>query len=663
MNRVLAKISMKLLSDTIFSSGNSVPGGADITLRTDRFGQPYVPGSTFKGLLREALGNLLCWTGSGTKQDLEELMGRQGIQPLDSDRRLVFGDLRPEQRDLQDSDYSYLRTFTALENGVAKQESLHTAVCMKRGMVLTGLLICAESDAELLEKSMRLIQSVGLKRHRGFGQVNVSFRVMEPIRPCSQVAAGNWIRYRLRLHTPMTITLGTAAPTDADRKNYSYSKDHIPGSAIRGMVMSHLSRHDPEWFDAHKQALLQQVCFRNALPMADGERLIPVPMGFYENREQTQFYHVLNQDVTSGHKRARLGRYCRISGDRLLHSSPGLESSLRITVMDPDTRLHLDGADRQMFNTEALAADTLLEGYVYVPDPALTPKIAEAFRNWLCIGADRFGGSGLCSVELLDGQEPDDSAFSYRPGDPIPETLCMLLLSPTALMKGGEVSGLSDEDLPALLGVPQAEITRCATSVTPCSGFNRTWGCAMPTVSMYAPGSVFRIHCSAAPALERLRELELKGIGIRRNEGCGQVLFLRDFFQIRTHAHEHAGSTTADRDTSELIQRRRARYRWLLNNRIQGKLSAAQIGDLQQLCEKILQGSGSISDLHQYFRNNLNRNTGFAGNFSIVKRQLDEILETPLHRTLGCTPYQDTVEDRLKLFCDLCDMNRKGANR
>ena len=663
MNRIIASIHMELLSDVIFSSGNSIPGGADITLRTDSLGHPYVPGATIKGLLREALGNYLCWTNSGTDQDLNELLGSPGIHAVDSDRRLVFGDLRPEQRELLEADCSYLRTFTKLKNGVVEHGTLHTALCMKRGMTLTGVIICAKDDALLVENSLRLIQSVGLKRNRGFGWVKLSFRELGPVRPYSEVPAGNWIRYRLRLHAPMSITLGTNAPTDADRKNYSNGKDHIPGSAIRGLVISHLAKQDPEWFADHKQLLLQQVRFRSALPLADGARQIPTPMGFYENREQTDFYHVLDREVTSGHKRARLGRYCRLDGDQLLHSSPAMESSLRITLTDPQTRLPLNGTERQMFTTEALAADTLLEGSIYVPDPALTPRIAEAFQNWLCIGADRFGGSGLCSVELLDGQEPDDSAFSYRPDDPIPNTLCMLILSPTALTKDGEVCGLSDEALTALLGVSQAKVERCATSIIQLSGFNRTWGCALPTVSMYAPGSVFRIRCSEAPSRERLRELELHGIGIRRNEGCGQILFLRSFFQIRSHAQATPNSSLANRDTFEQILRRRARCNWLLNHCIEGNLSAAQLGSLQQLCENILQGKGTIADLNQHFRSNLDRKTGFANDYAIVKQQLDGILGTPLHKTLGCPPYEDTVLDRLQLFCNLFDMNRKGGAR
>lgn len=663
MNRIIAQVRMELLSDATFSSGNSIPGVADITLRIDSQGQPYMPGSTLKGLLREALGNYMSWTNTGTEQDLDELLGSSGIQPIESDRRLVFSDLHPEQQELREADCSYLRTFTKLKDGVVEHGTLHSAICLQKGLVLTGRIVCAQSDQKLIENGLHLIQLAGLKRTRGFGRVKFTLCTSEPIRPYGAVPAGNWIHYQLRLQTPMAITLGTNAPTDEDRKNYTDGNTCIPGSAIRGMVISHLARTEPEWFAANKETLLRQVVFRNALPMSGKHSQIPVPMGFYGSRDQSEIYNVLDKEVQPGHKRARLGRYCHLEGATLLHSSPAMESSLRITLMDPATRTILDAKKRQMFTVEAMAAGTVLEGWIHVPDPALVSHIADAFQTWLCIGADRFGGSGLCSVELLDDKSPDYSAFCYRPEDTVPDTLCMLIVSPTALMDGGEISSLTDEALARLLGVSEAKIDRCAASVTQQAGFNRTWGCATPTVSMYAPGSIFRIKCSEAPAPERLRELEETGIGIRRNEGCGQVLFLRDFSRIRSFCLVNEHGKARSSNPSALILRRRARCRWLLDQKIAGRLSDSQLGTLQSLCESIIAGTGSRSDLNQYFRSNLSRKTMSDTGHALLKTQLDIILATPLYKLFGCAPFADTEADRLQLFCDLIDLNRKEASR
>ena len=56
-------IQMKLLTDTVFGNGNSIPGGEDIAVLCDDNGFPYYRGSTFKGIFREELLRLLAWKG------------------------------------------------------------------------------------------------------------------------------------------------------------------------------------------------------------------------------------------------------------------------------------------------------------------------------------------------------------------------------------------------------------------------------------------------------------------------------------------------------------------------------------------------------------------------------------------------------------------------
>jgi hypothetical protein len=45
---------------------------------------------------------------------------------------------------------------------------------------------------------------------------------------------------------------------------------------------------------------------------------------------------------------------------------------------------------------------------------------------------------------------------------------------------------------------------------------------------MYERGSVFKLKCKNPPKVEILWELQRKGIGIRRGEGFGQILFMKD---------------------------------------------------------------------------------------------------------------------------------------
>ena len=85
-DRVTLGVTMELCSDAIFGSGFSIPGGEDIAVCQDGAGYPYLKGSTFKGLLRESLENLLAWTGAGGSA-AGELFGESGWEGAADGRR------------------------------------------------------------------------------------------------------------------------------------------------------------------------------------------------------------------------------------------------------------------------------------------------------------------------------------------------------------------------------------------------------------------------------------------------------------------------------------------------------------------------------------------------------------------------------------------------
>ena len=77
MSTTVLSVRMELLSDTLFGSGFSLSGGVDLSAKRDEEGFPYVSGTTFKGLLREGLENLLCWSGKDAAL-ADELLGEGG---------------------------------------------------------------------------------------------------------------------------------------------------------------------------------------------------------------------------------------------------------------------------------------------------------------------------------------------------------------------------------------------------------------------------------------------------------------------------------------------------------------------------------------------------------------------------------------------------------
>lgn len=141
-----------------------------------------------KGIFREELINLLSWMKMPEEEAIDmvrNLMGESGADDTSS-RKLVFSDLtmhpdvieRIEREEGITSQeiiemLTYLRTFTELEDGIAKGESLRTARCIKKGLNFYGTCTCAKDDVEIVQEVLRLIKWAGSMRSRGFGKVRV----------------------------------------------------------------------------------------------------------------------------------------------------------------------------------------------------------------------------------------------------------------------------------------------------------------------------------------------------------------------------------------------------------------------------------------------------------------------------------------------------------
>ena len=129
-----------------------------------------------------------------------------------------------------------------------------------------------------------------------------------------------------------------------------------------------------------------------------------------------------------------------------------------------------------------------------------------------------------------------------------------------------------------LLGVPVEEVF-CSTSILQMSGFNSTFGTRLPAMPAYDRGSMFRLDCKEAPALETLKKLERSGLGLRREEGldvcssCGTL----------NGSHRRKKWNSACR-ADRAVQRNcviAKKFGWLLTTSMPSGLSLSQMGKLQ----------------------------------------------------------------------------------
>lgn len=666
MSRVKICFSMTLQSDAIFSSGHSIPGGEDISLRMTVDHKPYMAGSTFKGLLREQLENWLNWTGNNkVEKELQEMLGEADRGGVMNERRVAFTELHIDEG-IPESEWYSSRVFTALEDGIVKKGTLRTATCLNCGLIFSGAVFCNSNDVDVIKNSIKCIKWVGLLRNRGFGEVRLEIKDEVPLqvlKDSEKIKKATCLRYIIKLETPLAVSSiaggdryrQEAGVQREDVSNYTETLDHIPGSTVRGMVISWLAQNRPEWFAENKKALLGDgTRFLGAFPIINGCATIPTPKGFYADKREEKFYSALvTGKVESSHKRANLGSFCYITQDNKIKGfTPKTQSIMRIR----------HGDDKQVFTSTVLLPETVWEGYIQLENPEIAEYIAQAFQEKIWLGADRYAGYGCCEVSGLNAVERVDRGVGYRRGDTPPEQLYMMALSPFAMTRDGELIGIDTKWLKEKLGVHSLKITRCATSVVEVNGFNRTWQCAIPSVIMYDKGSIFQLECTPKPQVDKLMELENAGIGIRRSEGFGQITFIKNYKQLRKAPEE---GKARNQQTMEQIVRQ-ARCKWLLENKFprdNPSMSNSQIGELQALCEQAIALEGQLSHVWNYFEHNIeNRGAKHGERFKKTKECFENILNKTLEETLRLPENiecSDSTVERLRLICDWMDLSRK----
>ena len=389
--QISLKIRMELLSDGIFSAGCSIPGGEDIAIYQDEQGYPYLRGTSFKGMLRSALENWVAWSDEN-ENIISALLGEEGWQGTADDHRIHVTALTLENPPADSSDCYDSRTFTKIEKGIVAEGSLREAMCICEGQIFTGTLTCCPQDTELVKDVLSCIKWAGASSSRGFGRVKITCEPLKESRNKYAVSECTCLHYRLKTLAPLQLTL-----LSRSRGNSYETRNYIPGSAIRGLVFSTLAEEQPEWFHQNKTQLLTKVRFWDMLPDPCGQAPLPAIKGFYEEKNGSGFETVVKDGTfTPGMKRAKIGSCCTIKDNKLVYWNAKMDGNTRILR-------GTNGEDSKPFSSRYLSKGQEFDGYILLEDASLAPKLAEALKPVLWLGADRYEGYGQCEITLLEG--------------------------------------------------------------------------------------------------------------------------------------------------------------------------------------------------------------------------------------------------------------------
>ena len=192
MNYIL---EVKLLSEAIFGSGNSVSGVVDQEVLHDDLVFPFMKGKTVKGKFKEEFAHIL-WCLSGGKRGMEDYLVREffGGPDIEAKALLSFSDLCMDKylrglfdRKVQEhmitpeeilNAVTEIRTFTAIDynTGVADKGTLRKVRVIRKGFRFSSQISVSRNlepwERDLLCASALSLKYLGTMETRGKGKVS-----------------------------------------------------------------------------------------------------------------------------------------------------------------------------------------------------------------------------------------------------------------------------------------------------------------------------------------------------------------------------------------------------------------------------------------------------------------------------------------------------------
>ena len=340
-----------------------------------------------------------------------------------------------------------------------------------------------------------------------------------------------YIRYKIINTEPLRI-----ADDSTSQSGQTTTLRYIPGTTVRGFVINQLAGA-ADFESIKKELFSERVKYLNAYLCKNEKELIPAPKGFYEGKVpeieegKTKIENVvLEGKFPEGFKRASLGRFCYLEGDCIYGYTIDTRTDMKIRIYGGD-----DGK-KTVFNNEYIESGNYFVGYISVEDKELGERIKNLFNGKILLGNARSSGYGKCQVVKCEWMK-ELPYEGYLPKTDQEGECYLLLLSNMALRnERGELCGFSEEILKRLeerMGVKNLKIAFCSTSTVHICGYNRTWGTKLPSVVAYEQGSVFHLKYEGILKSEKIRELTDWGLGIKKNEGLGRILFLDKYETIK----------------------------------------------------------------------------------------------------------------------------------
>jgi CRISPR-associated protein Csx10 len=307
--------------------------------------------------------------------------------------------------------------------------------------------------------------------------------------------------------------------------------DYLPGSVLRGMVIS-LYRHHyglPEDFSTdpttRRLFLEPSIRYLNAYPFDGITRALPTPISWQHPKDFLNpiVDYAISPDSKTDHTSLKYP-FCTIDGESLSLCEPIRILNVHINRENRRAGRPTISGEGTVYRYEALASGQTFEAFILCEDDQ-----AAATLEKLLVGTAKIGGAKSVNYGRVRLETVPDSSSNWREcggelqfNDDAP--IILTCLSPAILRdRHGQYAADRDTIADALepyLG--KVVIENAFLRSTLIGGFNARWGLPIPQTLAVSMGSVLVISGEGVIP-KQLTQLEQSGIGERRAEGFGRI--------------------------------------------------------------------------------------------------------------------------------------------
>ena len=420
----MKKIKIELLSDLLCASGNST-AFIDAEAKFDKYGLPYIPAKSFKGVLKEAALEVIEITNSYSNDDIDALFGSDkstGSITVDNCKIVDHGTIcnELEQNKIPAVEcikyFTTDRTQTAIDDGIAKETSLRKYRLIKKGVVAFETLIDFDSKYnELMDKVILQLRYIGLRRNRGFGKIKLNASDS----PAKQVNRDQVIEFTENQNDDKSLhilnySITALNPLHLSKpigdQNTEGTFDYIPGSAIRGIVAKAIIHSNSLNKKAHlntefKNLILKNCSYSNAYIAIKHKPSMPIPLAIAYNKhdknETLNPTNILEEEVESP---KNYKKWCDADFNLKNNTEVALTQQFhhrrknRVEGKSTDD----EGA---IFYYESIEEEQQFNGYITGPKPYLTVIKSILETNNFAVGSSKstqYGSIDLCCEEIMN---------------------------------------------------------------------------------------------------------------------------------------------------------------------------------------------------------------------------------------------------------------------